>query len=353
MRILKVWRDRVPLSVQVMTYAFLFVLVVTSLQFLALGPIATDHFALVLVPPITYGLATWVITRGIIQRRASSLLAVYDAFRRGEVEFGPIPDAEFRESREIFVGLTRELTQATNALKQRDIERRRLFSDVVHEIGTPVSSLLGLAEALERPALVETPEQRARLAHTIAHESERLARFVEDLRDIAQLDDPAMVLHREPIALDELARDVVERLNAIPDASPVTVHTEPVEMLGDSARLEQILVNLVTNARRYAPKGAPIEVRVKAQGDAAKVVVEDGGPGVSDADLKKLGERMRRLDDSRNRATGGTGLGLSIVTAIAQRHDGRVAYRRSDLGGLAVDVTLPGSRKVGQEGADL
>lgn len=341
MGVLKVWRDRVPLAMQVMTYAFLFVLAVTSLQFLALGRLATDHAALVLIPPITYGLATYVITRGIIDRRARSLLAVYDAFRRGEVEFGPIPDAEFRESREIFVVLTRELQQATNALKQRDVERRRLFSDVVHEIGTPVSSLLGLAEALERPTLIATSEQRTRLARTIAHESERLARFVEDLRDIAQLDDPAMVLHREPVALDQLARDVVERLNATPDVTTVTVHTEPVEVRGDAARLEQILVNLVTNARRYAPKGAPIAVRVKAQDDGATIVVEDGGPGVSEADLVKLGERMRRLDDSRNRATGGTGLGLSIVTAIAQRHEGRVAYRRSALGGLAVDVTLP------------
>ncbi|MEO7093589.1 MAG: ATP-binding protein, partial [Polyangiales bacterium] len=98
---------------------------------------------------------------------------------------------------------------------------------------------------------------------------------------------------------------------------------------------------LMTNARRYAPAGTPIRLEVSTEGRVARLLVEDGGQGVPDADLPKLGERMRRLDTSRTRKTGGTGLGLSIVRAITDKHDGAVRFRRSSLGGLAVEVELP------------
>jgi len=319
-------------------------MIVTLVQWAVLRPSSPATVAALLTPFTVCTVSMYIAVRVGIQLRAGNIMHVFRRFQSGELEDDDsellATDPEFRESRRLFLQLARDLNAASRALAQRDAERRRLFSDVVHEIGTPVSSLLGLAEALERPGLMDDPEMRARVARALAHESERLARFVEDLRDIANLDDPSMVLHREPVDLAALVGEVVERLNTIPNTSAVEVSTAPARVSADPSRLEQIVVNLVTNARRYASAPAPIRVGVKTAGTLATIVVEDGGPGVADADLPKLGERMRRLDKSRTRKTGGTGLGLSIVTAIAERHGGTVRYRRSSLGGLAVEVDI-------------
>src|SRR5262249_2559 len=130
-------------------------------------------------------------------------------------------------------------------------------------------------------------------------------------------------------------------LNAIPNATTVALAAVPARVNGDAARLEQIIVNFVTNARRYAEPPAAIHINVSASNGRVVLGVEDGGPGVADADLPKLGERLRRLDKSRSRNTGGTGLGLSIVAAIADKHADAVRYGRSKLGGLSVEVDLP------------
>jgi signal transduction histidine kinase len=327
------------LSAKAASYAGMTVAALTAIQWLTLHPKSPLEIAVIVLPFFVCTGFTYVITRAIVRRRAQSLTSLYLAFQRPESDVPPpFPaDAEFREARDL-VG---QLRRAQQALKQRDEERRRLFADVVHELGTPVSSLLGLGEAFARPALSGTPEQRERLSRSVLRESERLARFIEDLRDLAQLDDPAMKLVLETIDLGELARDVVERLNAIPDTTSVELLTTRAGVRADPARLEQVLVNLVTNARRYARPPAPIRVSIGCKGERVTLMVEDGGPGVDDSDLPKLGERMHRLDKSRTRSTGGTGLGLSIVGAIAEKHAGKVAFRRSGLGGLSVEVTLP------------
>ncbi len=335
-----------PISTRAATYAGVTMVGLAATQLTVLRPTTALGVVVLVVPVFLCATLTFLIARRIVRVRADSLTDIYSRFQQGQIdeEWRHVSDPEFREAREVFLRMARELSSATRALTERDVERRRLFSDVVHEIGTPVSSLLGLADALERPALTGTEDQRARVARAIAHESERLARFVEDLRELAQLDDPAMTLHEEPFDLATLAREVVDGLNAKPGVTIVRLEATAVELRADVSRIEQIFVNLVTNARRYAPPDAPIVVRVRPVGDRAELVVEDGGPGVPEADLGKLGERLRRLDTSRTRKTGGTGLGLSIVRAIADKHGGTVRFSRSELGGLSVAVSLPTGR---------
>jgi len=336
------WRTRVTLATQTAVYAAVTLLLLGVVELEALlsdhrsWAIAAMMLPLIVCPPVTY-----LITRRIVRRRAAALVEIYRRLERGDVEPWPLTDLEFQSSREIFMNIARELFDTRRALEDRDRERRRLFSDVVHEIGTPVSSLLGLADALEMPALVATPEQRAKVAGAIAKESERLAGFVEDLRDIARLDDPSMVLELGDVDLADLARGVVERTQALPDAPPIDLDAaEPVHLRADGARLEQVAVNLVNNAVRHG-RGAKVRVCVRAEGERVRLSVEDAGAGVAEADLVKLGRRFGRLEPSRTRDTGGTGLGLAIVAAIVERHGGGVKFERSELGGLAVHITFP------------
>lgn len=352
------WRwPRLPLASRAALYAGATTAALSTLALVVLRPSHPIEQLVLVLPFLVCTPVTYVITKRIVANRARGLTDAYLAFQRGEIDDAEplIVDPEFRASRLLFLNLARDLLVATRALERRDAERRRLFADVVHEIGTPVSSLLGLADALHRPELTPTAEARARLVLAVSEQSERLARFVEDLRDIAQLDDPAMSLQREVVDLGALIRDVLERFAASsverdtfsPEGASTVERALEVDVRErclldvDPTRIEQVLVNLLTNAERYAPRTAPIRVSLSREDEAVLLVVEDGGPGVPEEKLPLLGERMRRLDPARARSLGGSGLGLSIVGAIVDRHGGSVAYDRSPLGGLRVTLQLP------------
>jgi two-component system OmpR family sensor kinase len=128
----------------------------------------------------------------------------------------------------------------------------------------------------------------------------------------------------------------------------------PAPVLGDEAKLRQVVGNLVGNALRYTPEGSPIElavgIRTSAAGQTSAVIeVRDHGPGISEEDAAKVFERFYRADTSRTRETGGSGLGLAIVAAIVGSHGGSVRVATTDGGGATLVVSLP----VRNEAADL
>jgi signal transduction histidine kinase len=333
--------SRLPLAVRGTLYAGATLAAVTAIQLWVLAPADLGAWAAVLAPFAVCTPCTYLVARRIVETRARALTDVFERFERGDVDVVPLSgDPEFRSASELFARLARELHDAKAQLEHRDVERRRLFSDVVHELGTPISSLLGLAEALERPAIADAPDARDRIVRAIGTESDRLARFVEDLREIAQLDDPAMALSLHQIDVADVATEIAETLNAVPDAPPVETRLSPTVALADATRIGQVCINLLSNARRYAPD-ARILLAVAPRGGRACISVDDGGPGVAEGDLPMLGQRLHRLDPSRTRRTGGSGLGLSIVRAIAARHGGEVSFSRSELGGLCVRVEIP------------
>ena len=333
--------SRLPLAVRGTLYAGATLAAVTALQIWLLAPSDARAWLAVLTPFLVCTPCTYLVARRIVETRARDLTDVFERFERGDVEVVPLSDdPEFRSASVLFARLARELHEAKAQLEHRDVERRRLFSDVVHELGTPVSSLLGLAEALERPAIADVPDARERIVRAIGTESDRLARFVEDLREIAQLDDPAMALSPHRIDVAGVAAEIAETLNAVPDATPIETRCTPTPALADATRIGQVCTNLLSNARRHAPN-ARIRLDVALRAGRACICVDDAGPGVAERDLPMLGQRLHRLDPSRTRRTGGSGLGLSIVRAIAARHGGAVSFARSELGGLCVRVEIP------------
>jgi two-component system OmpR family sensor kinase len=173
--------------------------------------------------------------------------------------------------------------------------------------------------------------------------------MVEDLLLLARLDEQRP-LQQKPVDLQLIAHDAVvdtqasDRSRAIsltgldggPAAAPV---------LGDEAKLRQVVGNLVGNALRYTPDGSPIELAVgirSSNGEARSVIeVRDHGPGISGEDASKVFERFYRADTSRTRETGGSGLGLAIVAAIVGSHGGSVRVEETDGGGATLVVSLP------------
>lgn len=300
-----------------------------------------------LFAPSIVGAALAVLVMLVMIRRRSRLLILgMERVAAGdfEADLPPPPEADLKPVRDAFDRMRLALRDATRRLAHQDAQRRRLFADLAHELATPISTQLGLVEVLRGPRGAQA-EERARLLAALETETERLERLVSDLRELATLDDPDVAVSRRPAALDAVVARAIEPLRekAGRDAPSIALERTAVRAQIDEGRLAQVVVNLLTNALRHAPPRSTIHVEVGPSDEAlARIVVEDEGPGVPDEVLPQLGERLLRLDASRDRRTGGHGLGLSIVQAIVHRHEGRLSFSRgARRGGLRVEVLLP------------
>jgi two-component system OmpR family sensor kinase len=178
----------------------------------------------------------------------------------------------------------------------------------------------------------------------IRGETARMGRLVEDLLLLARLDE-GQPLERSPVELVGVAAEGVDAADAVGPEWPIHLEAEPsVEVLGDPARLRQVLDNLLGNARAHTPAGTPITVRVTRTSDWGVLEVEDAGPGLSPEDATRVFERFYRTDESRSRRSGGTGLGLAIVAAIVEAHGGDVALRTAPGHGARFTIALPLAR---------
>lgn len=319
----------------------LFVLYLVQLAWLAGGG---PSWLVLLTPVVLCAATVYLFTRYVHLVRLRALAQAFQRLAGGDLAHDlPEPlDKESRPVKAAYDGMRAALTDFTERLRRTDVARRQLFADLVHEIGTPVATVLALADGLALPAVDASPERRAELTAALLGEGQRLARLVGDLRDLADLDDPDVALATEPTDLAALVRDVCRRL-ALADEDGPRIEVEAPDALEarlDADRIEQVLVNVLKNAQRHAHGGHVRVVLAERQG-RAQLSIEDDGGGVPDELLPQLGERLVRLDPSRTRATGGSGLGLSIVRAIVERHRGELRFGRASIGGLSVVIGLP------------
>ena len=220
---------------------------------------------------------------------------------------------------------------------------RRFVADASHELRTPLTSIRGFAELYRQGALTE-PQNVARAMGRVEDEAARMGLLVEDLLLLARLDQQRALEH-EPVDLLQLAGDAVHDASAVDPSRSVqliadTPDAEPV-VLGDQARLRQVVGNLVGNALMHTPPGTPVAVRVGTEPGWAVLDVVDAGPGIPAADRPRVFERFFRADASRTRAAGGSGLGLSIVAALVAAHAGTVEALETPGGGATLRVRLP------------
>jgi two-component system OmpR family sensor kinase len=235
---------------------------------------------------------------------------------------------------------------------------RRFVADASHELRTPLTSIRGFAE-LYRQGAVGSPEETARLMQRIESEGARMGLLVEDLLQLARLDQQRP-LTITPVDLAEVAGDAVHDGRALQPDRPITLHVDealselPV-VLGDEARLRQVVGNLVTNALVHTPPTAAVTVTISDEpapadappdGEDGGVVVlrvADQGPGMAPEDAARVFERFYRADPSRARTAGGTGLGLAIVSALVAAHGGTVHLDTAPGRGAVFTVRLPRS----------
>jgi two-component system OmpR family sensor kinase len=230
----------------------------------------------------------------------------------------------------------------SSAAQARSSEERmrRFITDASHELRTPLTTIRGFAE-LYRQGAARDMEM---LMNRIESEAQRMGLLVEDLLLLARL-DAARPLEHNRVDLLALASDAVHDARTVAPKRVVTMEVfdgpGTPEVLGDDARLRQVLGNLVANALQHTPDDAKVAVRVGTDGDNAVLEVCDEGPGMSLDDAQRVFERFYRTDSSRARASGGTGLGLSIVDSLVHAHGGTVSVTTAPGRGCRFRVCLP------------
>ena len=221
---------------------------------------------------------------------------------------------------------------------------RRFTADASHELKTPLTVLRADLERAMHGAITST-EHLVALEEAL-HETTRIADLVDSLLTLARADEGRFDIHREPLAVHELARDVFETALILGENAELTVTMPVVEdaiVLADRTRLRQLFLNLVTNAIKYTQRGGSVELSLARRGDTVTFSVRDTGIGIAAADLPYIFERFWRADRARSRASerGGFGLGLAISQWIAQAHGGTLTVQSRLNRGSTFTVTLP------------
>ena len=234
------------------------------------------------------------------------------------------------------VVLTQDVTEQLQAQKAR----QEFSANVSPELKTPLQSIMGSAELLEQ-GLVK-PEDTRKFAGLIRREAERLYRLVQDIINLSQLDEGA-VMPREQVALLPLLRESAEGLAAAAEERQVTLEVtgEDCPVSGVPRLLGEIVFNLMDNAIRYNVPGGRVTACCRREGAGAVLTVSDTGIGIPPEHQSRVFERFYRVDKSHSRATGGTGLGLAIVKHAAEVQGAKITLESEPGKGTTVTVTFP------------
>ncbi|WP_328439822.1 HAMP domain-containing histidine kinase [Streptomyces sp. NBC_00444] len=249
----------------------------------------------------------------------------------GEVNLSErVPESEtdpHTEVGQVGAALNRMLNHVHGALhsrQQSEMRVRQFVADASHELRTPLASIRGYAELTRRGREEVEPDTRHALGR-IESEAGRMTLLVEDLLLLARL-DAGRPLQFEQTDLIPLVVDTISdaRAAGMDHNWRLDLPDEPALVSGDAARLQQVLINLLGNARKHTPPGTTVTARIQRRGPWMCVDVEDNGQGIPPELLPRVFERFARGDSSRSRASGSTGLGLAIVQAVATAHEGAV-----------------------------
>lgn len=221
--------------------------------------------------------------------------------------------------------------------------RREFVANVSHELKSPLTSIHSLTETLLEGALND-PAHNTRFVRLIDEDAARLARLIDDLLALSQIESQAVPLKLSAVELKPLVESVAASLQPGIGQRRLSVTLDiPTGILAraDPDRLRQVLANLLDNAIKYNKDGGTIKIVAARHDGWIKVTVADTGVGIPEQDLPRIFERFYRVDKARSRELGGTGLGLSIVKHIVESHGGQVTVRSQVNRGSTFSVTFP------------
>lgn len=241
----------------------------------------------------------------------------------------------------IFATVISSFLSRSSALAQERAQRAKMqefLGDAAHELRTPMTVVKGYAELLKSKQL--EPERELAAFDRLNSELLRMDSLISDLLMLAQLGEEGNIDFDE-FDLSKLLNDNIFDFKAIAPDYPLTQQiTDHTRMLGSEKYMSRFIQNALTNIRLHTPIGTQVRIILNI-GKEITLVIEDSGAGLPDASYGEKIRGLKRFDRSRSRESGGTGLGLSIMSAVIERHNGVFTLRKSELGGLAIEVQLP------------
>ncbi|QFT84001.1 Signal transduction histidine-protein kinase BaeS [Halomonas sp. THAF12] len=284
------------------------------------------------------GLASLLLAGGLswwLGRRARGMTLATRRLTEGDYSIR-LPE----RGRDELSSLARDFNVLAATLEASREARSRWVSDIAHELRTPLAVLRGEIEAMQdgiRPLDLDS-------LGSLGQEVDQLERLVADLRLLSQSDAGALEVQLAPLDLAASLGDRLDEAGTWLHDADITLETDiegPAWIRGDTQRLRQLWTNLLDNTCAYTHTPGRLRVTLTQTGDHYRLCWEDSAPGVPEAEMPRLTERLYRVEGSRNRASGGSGLGLSIAMALARAHGAEMTPSASSLDGLCWTLTFP------------
>lgn len=225
-------------------------------------------------------------------------------------------------------------------LQNQEILRRRLTADIAHELRTPLSTVNSHLEAFIDGVWEPTPERLVLLQDEIR----RLTSLIRDLGDLSYMESGEIRLAMSKVNLTELITNIMDGFEPLflSDGKILLDDlAKDVFVYGDSDRLNQVLVNILSNALKYTDEGDSVEVVLREKKKTAEIIIKDNGIGIEKKDIPYVFERFYRSDLSRNRSTGGKGIGLTITRSLVEAHQGTIEVESESGKGTTMTIILP------------
>lgn len=232
------------------------------------------------------------------------------------------------------------LRRNTRRLEADSLARmQRFLADASHELRTPLTVIKGYSEMLSKGQIPEGVD-RVRAFERVNSEIVRMENLIHDLLLLAELGETTQPIQQE-VELSELVQSFAQDFHVLnPERSIERAIASNISVTGSTDHLRRLLQNILNNISRHTPVDAPVRISLSKDGKKRTLIIEDGGPGLPDTSYRDGIELLNRFDSSRSRETGGSGLGLSIIAAIVHEHHGSLTLRKSDLGGVAVEINF-------------
>ncbi len=230
---------------------------------------------------------------------------------------------------------------AAEIARQSDALKSALLQSVSHDLRTPLATIRAAAGTL-RPGSGLAPDEQTESADAIDREVEYLNRLVTNLLDLSRIEAGALRAERDVFELDDLVGRTIERLRTGLDDRHLEVRLEAPAVRVDPIFLDEAVTNMLENAQKYTPPGTRIRISAaKSDDGSVRLTVEDAGAGVPKEALQRLFDKFYRVPGRSAGSRSGTGIGLAVVRGLVEAMGGKATARRSELGGLAIDLDLP------------
>ncbi|MEO4052700.1 HAMP domain-containing sensor histidine kinase [Solibacillus sp. CAU 1738] len=274
-------------------------------------------------------------------RRKNFYLEVISALRKiSSGDFNVYLDIKMNERNE-FTELVDQFNHMVKQLQQMEDMRQEFISNVSHEIQSPLTSIIGFAQALQNNQL--SKEQHQRYLNIIETECRRLSKLSDNLMKLTSLESENHTFEKKNYPLDQQLRAIILACEPHWDQKNIEfdIHLEKITLLADEDLMSQVWTNLIHNCIKFTPEHGKITIQLEKKVHKAVVTISDTGIGISKADQPHIFERFYKADVARVRSNSGSGLGLSIVKKIVEMHNGTIIVQ-SEMGkGTTFIITIP------------